>query len=161
MDLSWITLRRLAQSLPIIFALHVFEESFGFVQWFNARVEPDLSWRMFVTITSVAFVVTTIIAAQLAVSRGRVIAYLATAWVGFLMLANALVHIEASIVDGGYVPGLATAVLLYLPVSLLLLGAIVVECAQRTMTIALIALLAGIPMYMQGWLVLTEGRRLF
>ena len=161
MNLSWITLRRLAQSLPIVFALHVFEESLGFVQWFNARVEPDLSWRMFMMISSAAFVVTTVIAAQLAVSRSRAIAYIATAWVGFLLLANGLVHIEASIVDGVYVPGLATAALLFLPVSMLALAAIVVECAERTATIAAIAFVAGIPMYVQGWFVLVEGRRLF
>jgi hypothetical protein len=161
MDLSWITLRRLAQSLPVVFALHVFEEALGFVQWFNARVEPDLSWQMFMAITGTAFVVTTLVAAQLAVSRGRAIAFVATAWVGLLMFANGLVHVAASIVDGGYVPGLGTAVLLYLPLSLLLFAAITVECGLSRIAVAAVALLAGIPMFVQGWLVIAEGSRLF
>jgi Protein of unknown function with HXXEE motif len=161
MDLSWITLRRLAQSLPFVFALHVFEESLGFVQWFNARVEPDLSWQMFMAITGTAFVVTTLVGAQLAVSRGRAIAFVATAWVGLLMFANGLVHVAASIVDGGYVPGLGTAVLLYLPLSLLLFAAITVECGLSRIAVAAVALLAGIPMFVQGWLVIAEGSRLF
>jgi hypothetical protein len=161
MDLSWITLRRLAQSLPVVFALHVFEESLGFVQWFNARVEPDLSWSMFMGITGTAFVVTTLVAAQLAVSRGRAIAFVAVAWVGFLMFANGLVHVAATIVDGGYVPGLGTAVLLYLPLSLLLFAAIRVECGLSRAAVAAVALLAGIPMFVQGWLVIFEGSSLF
>jgi hypothetical protein len=161
MDLSWITLRRLAQSLPIVFALHVAEECFGFVPWFNARVDPDITWGSFVTVTSVGFGVTVIIAAQLAVSRGRAIGLLASAWVGFVMFANGLFHVAAAILDGGYVPGAGTAVLLYLPVSLLLFGAVWAECAIRPTAIAAAALLGGIPMYWHCWLILFRGSRLF
>jgi hypothetical protein len=116
---------------------------------------------MFMAITGTAFVVTTLVAAQLAVSRGRAIAFVATAWVGLLMFANGLVHVAASIVDGGYVPGLGTAVLLYLPLSLLLFAAITVECGLSRIAVAAVALLAGIPMFVQGWLVIAEGSRLF
>lgn len=140
MDLSWITLRGLARSLPVVFALHVFEESLSFVQWFNARVEPDMSWRTFLTVTGVCFVVTTLIAAQLSVSRSQTIGATAAAWLGFLMLANGVVQVAASIVDGGYVPGVATALLLYLPLCF--------------------ALVSGIPMYVQGWLVVFRGTSL-
>lgn len=160
MDLSWLTLRRLAGSLPIVFALHVFEESRGFVQWFNERVEPDLSWRTFVTVTSVCFVITVLIAASLAVLRDRAIGVVAVTWVGFLMLANGIVHIAASILDAAYVPGLATATLLYLPLSLALFNAISLECRLPRATVIAVALAAGIPMYLQGWLVLFRGTSL-
>ncbi|MEX1993054.1 MAG: HXXEE domain-containing protein [Steroidobacteraceae bacterium] len=160
MDLSWVTLRGLARSLPIVFALHVFEESLGFLQWFNDRVEPDLSWRTFVTVTSVCFVITVLVAAPLSASRDRAIGVVAVAWVGFLMFANGIVHIAASIVDGAYVPGLATAILLYLPVSLALFEAISFECRLPRSAVIAIALVAGIPMYLQGWLVLFRGTSL-
>lgn len=160
MSLTKITLRGLARSLPIVFAFHVFEESLGFVQWFNARVEPDISWRTFITVTSVAFVITVLVAAQLSVSRSRFIGIAAAAWVGFLMLANGILHIAASIMDGGYVPGLGTAVLLYLPVSLALVASIASECAMSWTRVAIAALLGGIPMYLQGWLVLFRGTSL-
>jgi hypothetical protein len=160
MDLSWVTLRGLARSLPIVFALHVFEESLGFVQWFNERVEPDLSWRTFVTVTSVCFVITVLIAASLSVLRDRAIGVVAVAWVGFLMFANGIVHIAASILDGAYVPGLATAIVLYLPVSLALFEAISFECKLPRSAVVTVALAAGIPMYLQGWLVLFRGTSL-
>lgn len=44
------------------------------------------------------------------------------------MLANGVAHVAASIVDGGYVPGLATALLLYLPLCFALFRALVLEC---------------------------------
>lgn len=160
MDLSWVTLRGLARSLPIVFALHVFEESLGFVQWFNERVEPDLSWRTFVTVTSVCFVITVLIAASLSVQRDRSIGVVAVVWVGFLMFANGIVHIAASVLDGAYVPGLATAILLYLPVSLALFEAISFECKLPRSAVVTVALAAGIPMYLQGWLVLVRGTSL-
>jgi hypothetical protein len=160
MDLSWVTLRGLARSLPIVFALHVFEESLGFVQWFNERVEPDLSWRTFVTVTSVCFVITVLIAASLSVLRDRAIGVAAVAWVGFLMFANGIVHIAASILDGAYVPGLATAIVLYLPVSLALFEAISFGCKLPRSAVVTVALAAGIPMYLQGWLVLFRGTSL-
>ncbi|MEX2148614.1 MAG: HXXEE domain-containing protein [Steroidobacteraceae bacterium] len=160
MGLSWMKLRGLAWSLPIVFALHVFEESLGFVQWFNERVEPDLSWRTFATVTSVCFVITILIAALLSVLRDRAIGVVAVAWVGFLVFANGMVHIAASILDGAYVPGLATAILLYLPVSLTLFEAVSFECNLPRSAVVTVALVAGIPMYVQGWLVLFRGASL-
>jgi hypothetical protein len=160
MGLPWLTLRRLAWSLPVVFALHVFEESLGFVQWFNERVEPDLSWRTFVTVTSVCFVVTVLIAASLSVLRDRAIGIVAVAWVGFLLFANGIVHIAASILDAAYVPGLVSAILFYLPASLALFNAMSRECRLPRAAVIAVALAAGVPMYLQGWLVLFRGTSL-
>jgi hypothetical protein len=40
---------------------------------------------------------------------------LVVAWLSFLMLTSAVFHVTGAIVDRGYLPGLATAVLLYFP----------------------------------------------
>lgn len=161
MNLSRPTLRWLAAALPIVFALHVAEEAPTFVQWFNAHVEPDITWRNFVTVTAVGFGITVLVAVQLAVSPGRANGLVAVAWVGCVMFANAIFHIVAAIVDGGYAPGVATAALLYLPVSLLLFGAVRAQCAIPAAAVAAVALVAGIPMVWHGWLIVFEGGRLF
>ena len=48
-----------------------------------------------------------------------------------------------------------------LPLSLLLFAAITVECGLSRIAVAAVALLAGIPMFVQGWRVIVEGSRLF
>ena len=155
------TLRWLATALPIVFALHVAEEAPTFVQWFNAHVEPDITWRNFVTVTAIGFGITLLVAVPLAVSPGRVNGLFAVAWVGCVMFANAIFHIVAAIVDGGYAPGVATAALLYLPVSLLLFGAVRAQCVIPATTVAAVALVAGMPMVWHGWLIVFRGSRLF
>ncbi len=158
---SWINLRRLAWALPVVFVLHVAEEAPGFVTWFNAHVEPDINGRTFLTVITTGLVITVLVAAPLAVSRGRAAAILASAWVGFAMLANGIFHVAAAIVDRGYAPGVATAILLYVPVSLLLIRAISKECRMSRSAVATVMLFAGIPMFAHGWLILFRGSRLF
>lgn len=161
MDLSWITLRRFALAMPLVFAAHGFEEAVGgFFLWFNDRVEPDLSWNKFMAVGFTALAISTFVGAFLADKRNRAMATIASAWVGFLMLGNGIAHITAAIVEVDWVPGLATAAILYLPYSLLLYAAIVVECAQPVWRIALAALLGAFPMFIQGWLVIFEGESL-
>jgi hypothetical protein len=77
------------------------------------------------------------------------------------MLANGIFHVAAAIVDGAYAPGVVTALLLYLPVSALIIAAAAREQAMRPGTVAAVALIGGIPMFIHGWLIVFEGGRLF
>lgn len=156
-----ITLRALALALPVVFVLHVLEEGRDFIPWFNAHVEPDIDWRTFLTVTGGGFVITVLVAAVLAASRERAAAFAAAAWVGFVMLANGIFHIAAAIVDGGYVPGVATAILLYLPVSVMLIAVVSRDCRTPKSAVLAVMLLGGIPMFVHGWLILFRGSRLF
>jgi hypothetical protein len=159
---SWLTLRRLAIALPVIFILHAVEEAGTFVAWFNAHVEPDINERLFWSVNATGFVITLVVAAIVAAApRERAAAMTAVAWVGFLMLANGIFHVAAAIVDGAYAPGVVTALLLYLPVSALVIAAAAREQAMSAMTVAAVALIGGIPMYVHGWLIVVEGGRLF
>lgn len=139
----WITLRHLATALPVVFALHVAEEAPTFVAWFNAHVEPDISASLFWSVTAFGFVITLIVAGVAAASGERVAALAAVAWVGFLLLANGIFHIVAAIVDRAYAPGVVTAVVLYLPVSGLMIVTVAREHAMRTATVAATALIGG------------------
>ncbi|MGH8250228.1 MAG: HXXEE domain-containing protein [Steroidobacteraceae bacterium] len=156
-----LTLRRLALAMPFVFLVHMAEDSSGLVEWFNARVEPDVTMRLFLVANGASFLITTVIAIQLAIVRERVAAVIALAWIGFAMLANAVYHIIAAFADRAWVPGLATSLLLYLPFSIALIGASAVERRITRATAVSVMLAGGIPMYVHGWLVVFEGTRLF
>jgi len=156
-----ITLLRLAVALPIIYVLHVAEEAPGFNQWFNAHVEPDASLRLYFVANGVVLAMTTVVAILLAVARDRISAVVTLAWIGHVMLAHAVYHVAAVLVDRAYVPGLFTALLLYLPASIALIRAVAAERRMSVAAAASIALAGGIPMYVHAWLVLVEGTRLF
>src|SRR5262249_33696424 len=55
---SFFSLRRLAFSLPVIFLLHVAEEAPRFVAWFNSLVARGITQPLFLTVNTVAFVIT-------------------------------------------------------------------------------------------------------
>jgi hypothetical protein len=160
MTRPWLTLRRLAIALPAVFLLHVAEEAPGFVAWFNAHVDPDITDREFRWVTGSGLVITLILATLVAVSRERVLAIAATGWIGFLMLANGIFHVVATVMDGAYAPGFATALLLYLPVSLLWIAVAARELPMRLPAVVAIALIGGIPMYVHGYRIVFEGSRL-
>jgi hypothetical protein len=155
------TLQRLAIALPLVFAAHVAEEAPTFVGWFNAHVEPDITSRLFWSVTSGGLALTVALAVPVAASRERALALVATAWVGFLMLANGIFHVAATIVDGRYAPGVVTALLLYLPVSALWISAVARDCNLRWPMVAVVALIGGIPMFVHGYRIVFEGSRLF
>ena len=77
------------------------------------------------------------------------------------MLANAIFHIVGGLVDRRYVPGLATAILLYLPYYGWFF--IRVVKSQRVEMIVLIvgAVLGSLPMLIHGYLIIFRGSRLF
>jgi energy-converting hydrogenase Eha subunit G len=156
-----LTLRSLAIALPAVFVLHVLEETPGFVAWFNRQVQPDITPRLFFSVVATGFIITLMVAAIMAANRDRAAAIVATAWIGFLMLANGIFHLVATLAQRGYTPGVVTGSLLYLPVSLLFFAAIARECRMPYPLVTGLALLGGIPMYIHGWLIVFRGSRLF
>src|SRR5215207_4441745 len=106
---------RLLLLAPVIFVSHFLEESPGFVQWFNAHVARGITSGLFWRVNLSALVMTLIVVGIEWFARSAFSLILATAWLSFLMFANAVLHITGSLVDQQHVPGLATALLLYLP----------------------------------------------
>jgi hypothetical protein len=153
-------LRQLAIALPIVFVCHVLEEAPHFVEWFNNLVTPGISQRLFLTVNLTAFVITILLGGLVATTREAVLSIITVAWVGFLMLANGIFHLVATLVHWRYSPGVITGTLLYIPVSFLFMRAAVRQCAYTWPTVMSVALFDGIPMYLHGFMIVFRGSRL-
>jgi hypothetical protein len=146
---------------PLVFVAHVLEESPGFVPWFNAHVTRDITAGMFWTVNVTGLLITVLV--TVAVWGAETTAGIAfvVAWLSFLMLTNAVFHVTGAIVDRGYVPGLATAVLLYLPYC----GWVARHLLRRRRVapglLVAAAVLGAIPMAVHGYRILFLGTRLF
>src|SRR5688572_23095364 len=100
---------------PFIFVCHFLEEAPGFVDWFNSRVARGITPETFWRVNTSGLVITLIVVGLELFSRSSISLTLVTGWLAFLMLANAILHITGALVDKQYVPGLVTAVMLYIP----------------------------------------------
>jgi hypothetical protein len=146
---------------PFIFVCHFLEESPTFVEWFNAHVARGITSGLFGAVNIAALVITLIVVGIEWLSRSAFSLTLMIAWLGFLMLANAIVHIAGGLVDWQYVPGLVTAVLLYIPYYLwLFMKAMKSERVNRA-GLFVAVVLGSIPMLLHGYLILFRGSRLF
>jgi hypothetical protein len=155
------TLRKLVLVAPVVFILHVLEEAPGFVAWFNGLVPRGISQSLFLTVNAVALTITVLIAILVAASPEPTSGLLLAAWVGFLMLANGLLHLVGTIAHSRYSPGVVTGTLLYLPYGLLLLRKIVRDLQLRPLVVLGTAALGAIPMLIHGYLIVFRGSRLF
>jgi Protein of unknown function with HXXEE motif len=143
---------------PVIFVCHFLEESPTFVPWFNAHVARGITSDLFWTVNLTALAITLFVVVIEWVSRSSTSAILTLGWFGFLMGANALFHITGGFVERAYVPGLITALLLYVPYYSCLL----VRGVKRAGSASIVAAATGAaPMLIHGYLILFRGRRLF
>lgn len=147
--------------MPLVFLVHVFEEAPGFVTWFNRLVSPRISQNLFLTVNASGLVITLFVALLVCVAHEPVAGLIGVVWVGFLMLANGLFHLVATLALARYCPGVVTGTLLYLPLSVLFLRAVVRELGVSRFTVAVTAVLGGLPMYAHGYLIVFRGSRLF
>ena len=152
---------RLILLAPVLFILHVGEEAPGFVAWFNAHVEPPITEELFLGVNLTGLVITVAVTALMSWSRDRAMAALAVAWLSFLMFANGLFHLLATLVEASYAPGVVTATFLYLPY-FVTFGLQLLRRREISGLAALGAVLVGAtPMVVHGYLILFEGSRLF
>jgi hypothetical protein len=146
---------------PIIFVCHFLEEGPGFVEWFNAHVARGITDALFWQVNLTALAITIVVVAVEWVSPSPFSAVALVAWFSFLMLANAILHVVGSLHDRAYVPGLVTAVALYLPFGVWLLRQMVRSRRLRAGTVAAAAVLGALPMLVHGYLIIFRGSRLF
>lgn len=146
---------------PLVFVAHFLEESPGFVSWFNTHVArgitPDLFWT--VNVTGLAITLFVVFACRASDSTATVL--LAVAWLSFLMLTNAVFHVTGAVVDRGYVPGLGTAIFLYLPYCGWIAWRVLRDRRIAPGFVAAAAALGAIPMAVHGYRILFLGSRLF
>ena len=146
---------------PLVFVCHFTEEAPGFVAWFNSHVERGITQDLFWAVNFYGLVITAAAVAAEWATRSAASLLAAAAWLGGLMPANALFHAAGALLDRRYVPGLATALLLYVPFYCWLFAAAVKSGRVRAATLAAAAALGSLPMLAHGYLILFRGSRLF
>jgi len=152
---------RLLLFAPLIFVAHFLEESPGFVAWFNAHVARGITSGLFWRVNLYGLAITLIVVGMEWLARSALSLILAVAWLSCLMLANALFHIAGGLVDRRYVPGLVTALLLYLPYYCWLFTAAIKSKRVAAVALLCAAALGSLPMLAHGYLILFRGSRLF
>jgi uncharacterized protein with HXXEE motif len=146
---------------PPIFIAHFLEEAPTFVPWFNSHVARGITPGMFWRVNLTALAITLIVVALEWFSRSPMSLVLVVGWFGFLFFANGILHIAGAVVDRGYVPGLMTAIVFYLPYYLSLLSRSVKSKRVAVPVLILSAIIGAIPMLAHGYLILFRGSRLF
>jgi hypothetical protein len=146
---------------PLIFVLHVAEESPGFVKWFNSLVSEGITPGTFWSVNGFALVITVALTAFAAGSKERVAAMIALAWLSFLMFANGLFHLVATVVHGRYSPGTVTSALLYLPYFVWFVWLMGKELKIKLPGLVVTIIAGSLPMCVHGYLIVFEGSRLF
>ena len=145
---------------PVVFVIHFLEESHRFVPWFNAHAAPGITQELFWSVNLTALTVTTLLTLSFWITRTQPMVLVVVAWLSFLMLANAAFHVTGAVVDRGYVPGLASAVLLYLPYCAWVAVHVIRGGISRPL-LAFVAVVGAIPMSVHGYRILFLGTRLF
>ena len=146
---------------PPVFIVHFLEESPGFVAWFNSHVARGITPGLFWGVNLTALFITLAVVAFEWCSRTPLSLGAALSWLCFLMFANAIFHVAGSLVDGRYVPGLVTAVLLYLPFYVWLFVRALKSGRVTAAALLTAAVTCSLPMLIHGYLILSRGERLF
>jgi hypothetical protein len=146
---------------PVIFVCHFLEESSTFVDWFNSHVSRGITLGLFWRVNLSALVVTLMVVGIEWLFHTAFSMILAVGWFSFLMFANAIFHIAGGLVDSRYVPGLFTAIVLYIPYYLWLFIKAVKSKRVNVAVLVGSAALASIPMLIHGYLIVFRGDRLF
>ena len=145
---------------PLLFIFHVAEEAAGFVNWVNSLIDRDITPALFLSVNLTGFIILSGLSVLTAGTKGKTITLITLAWFGFMMLANALFHILATLVYQHYAPGTLTSVVLYLPFVFWFSRLLISKTGMRPITIITAILIGSIPMAIHGYLIIFEAIRL-
>lgn len=111
---------RLIWLMPAAFAPHIAEEyGTGFPDWVTQTLGGAMTAGAFLTNNALFMVILLSLTAWAAWRPSPVSAFVLLSWASGNLFWNAVFHLATTALYGRYSPGLVTAVLLYLPVSLL------------------------------------------
>jgi len=145
---------------PFIFVLHVAEEFPNFVEWANSLITRDITQEMFLMVNATGLVIIVLLVVLMSTTKDTGAIVLVLAWLSFAMFANSLVHLIATIVHG-YSPGAITSAVLYLPYFVWFVWCLLKTKKLSPVVIALTILIGSLPMFLHGYMIVFEGRRLF
>jgi hypothetical protein len=145
---------------PLIYMAHIIEEAPGYIRWVNRIVDrpfPDQGHFFAGNLPSIAITAAIAILAALTLNRAALMAMLA--WLSYFMFANAVFHIVATLALRSYSPGTVTAAALYLPYFAWFTSYLWTRVPAWA--IASVALLFGLPMFIQAYLIVFQGTRFY
>ena len=145
---------------PLIFVLHVAEEFPSFVNWVNGIISDGITQNMFLVVNITGFVITIFLSIFMAISKDEIAVILNLAWLSFLMFANGLFHLLATVAYG-YSPGVVTSIVLYLPYFVWFVWSLISKKTLSSMTIGITIAIGSLPMFLHGYMIIFEGRTLF
>ena len=146
---------------PFVFILHFLEEAPGFVKWFNAHVNPGITSESFWAVNLAGLIITSVVVGIGTMAPSSPSYLLTAAWLSLLMPANALIHIAGSVIEKDYVPGVITAIALYLPYYFWLMTKIKKSGWVSSNSLIVAAVIGAAPMLVHGYRILFLGSRLF
>ena len=127
---------------------------------FLGNMEQQENGGEFIALNAVGLLVTAALAFPSVRSRSKMLGLGLLAWLSFLMLANGVMHLAASIQFREYVPGVVSAVVLYLPYYAVASRTICRSFDIRPHIAVLTAAIGAAPMVAHGISILTVGRPL-
>jgi len=145
---------------PLVFIFHVAEEAPGFVSWVNALIDRDITPELFLSVNLGGFIIIAGLSVLAAGTKEKVITIVTLTWLGFMMFANALFHIIATLVYQQYAPGVITSVVLYLPFVFWFSWLLLRKTGMKLLTIITALFIGAIPMAIHGYLIIFKGSRL-
>jgi uncharacterized protein with HXXEE motif len=152
--------RMLILLAPLIYAAHILEEAPGYIRWVNSVVDhgyPDQGHFFAGNLPSIAITALIAAIAAITLNRGALLAMLA--WLSYFMFANAIFHIVATVVLRRYSPGTITAAALYLPYFAWFVW--YMRTRVPTWAVAAVALIFGMPMFIQAYMIVFRGTRFY
>lgn len=117
--------------IPIVYAIHMLEESFGFVHWVNENISPHFTTTNFHRNNLIMFVASVLISIVAFKIQNRITAFLVITWVFGLILNNVFFHVGGTLFYKKYSPGILSSIFIYLPFSVLLLWTLLKEKRLR------------------------------
>jgi hypothetical protein len=152
-------LRLLILLPPVLLLAHLIEETPAFMRWLNSITAHPVREGGFLAGNLPILVITTVLAVAAAFIRRKGPAVILLVWLSYIMFANALFHVAATVVLRKYCPGLITAFALYLPYYFFFAGYVRTRLQIRTSVVAGSALLASVVVYQQWHTVLSAAVR--
>lgn len=151
--------RRLVWLLPACYAPHILEEyASGFAGWVTGTLGGAMTDGGFLANNALFMAILLGLTAWASLRPSRLSAFLLLAWASGNLFWNFVFHLATTALFDRWSPGLATAVLLYYPVSLLVVRAALSECVVPPAALAAAVAIGGGLMLFVIWAGLLQFR---
>ena len=110
---------RVVLIMPLAYAFHVLEESFGFPQWVSKNFTITFTTSQFRRNNLLFFAISIFIALIVYKLPRKFMVFIFLSWVAGLFFHNALFHIGTTVYFQNYSPGLISSIIIYVPLSLI------------------------------------------